>query len=241
MNSLRNKLDLLSVEAINHDILTLSETWLNETITNEHLKLPGFNPPARRDREDGWGGVAIYVRDTIFYKERPDLSVPGLEAVWIEAKIEQETILVGSFYRPPDSRVYYWQLIDESVKLAMSTPHKVFILGDFNSDYLNKRSHHLMNIIQLNNLTQLVNDYTRVTDETSTCIDLVMTTCENLVRDVNVLPDTFSDHKVICLKLKATSKRHSYFKRSIMVYSKLNKEKFLDDLKNANPLDIVNN
>ena len=78
-------------------------------------------------------------------------------------------VLVGSFYRPPDSRVSYWDLIDQSIKKAFNTPHKFFILGDFNHDFLNTPTHHLTNIMTINNLKQLIREPTRVTNDTATC------------------------------------------------------------------------
>ena len=242
VKSLRNKIDQVSVEATNHDIVTISETWLNKSISNENIKLPGFHPPTRKDREDGYGGVAIYIRNCIPYKERPDLTIPNLEAVWAEIVIKNEPFLIGSFYRPPSSLVPYWRLIDESIKQAMSTPTKIFILGDFNSNYLAvPMCPHLLNLIQFNNLTQLVTDFTRIEDDKKSCIDLILTSCPNLVSGVEVLPEICSDHKVSCAKLKLQNKRHTYYKRTLMVYSKLNKEMYLERLRDTNLLDIINN
>ena len=47
IKSLRYKIDYLSVEAKDHDIITLSETWLNKDIPNEDLIIPNFFPPIR--------------------------------------------------------------------------------------------------------------------------------------------------------------------------------------------------
>ena len=112
------------VEAVlnKFDIITLSETWLHEGIANESILLHGYQPPIRRDRH-GHGGVAIYVKEHLVCIPRPDLEVTNLEAVWIETKINQESILVGSFYRPPSARVGYWDLVDESIsKVSAPSP-----------------------------------------------------------------------------------------------------------------------
>ena len=42
---LRFKIDILNVEASKFDIITLSETKLTESYSNETLQLPGFHPP----------------------------------------------------------------------------------------------------------------------------------------------------------------------------------------------------
>ena len=241
IKSLRYKIDYLSVEAKDHDIITLSETWLNKDILNEDLIIPNFFPPIRRDRDDNHGGVAVYVRNNLFCKERQDLAVEGLESIWIETKLCQESLLVGTFYRPPDSRAHYWTLIDESIKKAMSTPHKFVILGDLNSDYINKpnENKHLFNIIKFNNLLQLINEYTRITDETKSCIDMIITPCRNLIESVEVLPEIKSDHKVICAKIKAKVKRKSFFKRQVLNYSKLDQNRLVFELGKINFNEII--
>ena len=85
-----------------------------------HQNLDG----ARHQTDDPHGGVAIYVKNSLICKERHDLSIPQLEAVWIETKIGQDKLLIGSFYRPPNSKSDYWNLIDQSIKIVYSTPHK---------------------------------------------------------------------------------------------------------------------
>ena len=39
------------------------------------------------------------------------------------------------------------RLVDESVRNVMNTPHKFFILGDFNTDFLKNPSTHLLDIL----------------------------------------------------------------------------------------------
>ena len=242
IKSLRNKIDLLTVESDHHDIITLSETWLTDAIQNDKLLLPNFFPPIRCDREDAYGGVAIYIRNNMFCKERPDLSVNGVESVWAETRLGQEVLLIGCFYRPPSSRVFYWDLIDESIKKAMATPHKFIIMGDFNSDYINNPNDnkHLANIIKLNNLIQPVTEYTRITITTKSCIDMILTPCRNLIEKVEILPELNSDHKIVCAKLKTKIKRKSTFKRTLINYSKLTENKLLAKLGKINFINIAN-
>ena len=102
------ELDLLEAERKHFDIVTLSETWLSKMDDNNDLHLTNFHSPVRQDRADDLhGGVAIYVRNIIYCKPRPDLHVNNLEAVWVETKLNQENILVGSFYRPPNAKTEY--------------------------------------------------------------------------------------------------------------------------------------
>ena len=124
--------------------------------------------------------MAIYVKNSLICKERHDLSIPQLEAVWIETKIGQDKLLIGSFYRPPNSKSDYWDLIDQSIKNVSSTPHKFIMHGDFNKNFLSNPSPRLLDVINFNNLQQVVTHPTRITETSATLIYLVLTSCTDL-------------------------------------------------------------
>ena len=71
VGSLRKHREALEVEASknSYDIITLSETWLSGNIANESVHLHGYNQPVRLDRDDGYGGVAIFTKSTIVCKK----------------------------------------------------------------------------------------------------------------------------------------------------------------------------
>ena len=150
---LKNKTYISACDATNHDIITISETWLSGQVDNDEISIAGFQPPIRRDwPNDPHGGVSVYVKHDLACKHRLYLSVPLLEAVWVETKLSQETIVIGTFYRPPTATVEYWQLIDQWLKKVLNTPHKVNVFGDFNSDFHYNPSPRLLDILLLNNL-----------------------------------------------------------------------------------------
>ena len=243
IGSLRYKLDAVQIETNTCDIVTFSETWLHDGDKNENLHLPGFNPPIRLDR-NGHGGVAIYVKSDMICKTREDLHVDGLEAIWIETYVEKNILLVCSMYRPPNSRAAYWRLIDESIKKASNTAHKFVILGDFNSDCINDQyyeHYQLLDIIQRNNLTQLINEPTRITMTTARCIDLILTSNHEIVSESSVLPPICSDHHLTRVKLRLKKKTQSKITRTILNYSKLNKETFVEKLAEIDFIDYFTN
>ena len=102
IQSLRPKLDILEVEAQPYDILIFTETWLSARVQNNDLVVPNYNLPFRCDREGKLGGsVVIYVRNGIHAVERQDLTVHGLEALWLQIKVNNRNFIVGGIYRPP--------------------------------------------------------------------------------------------------------------------------------------------
>jgi hypothetical protein len=49
------------------------------------------------------GGVTIYVKNSLHYKVRTDLSVNNLEMLWVEIRnSNNDKCLVGVIYRPPN-------------------------------------------------------------------------------------------------------------------------------------------
>ena len=99
------------------------------------------------------------------------IHVPGLEAIWIETKINKVTLLIGSFYRQPSATVDCWDLIRQSFWNVNNTGLKFVVSGDKNSDF-NFPSKHLVDILHMFQLHQLTNSDTRITPISSTCIDL---------------------------------------------------------------------
>ena len=239
--SLQNKVPFVEAELTNFDIITLSETWLYESFPSNRLLINGYHPPVRLDRtDDAHGGVAIYVKEHLYCKHRPDLHIPDLEAVWIETKINQEPLLIGCFYRTPSSLVSYWDLVDESINLALRNPHKAIILGDFNKDCLLTPHRHVQRIMNLNNLHQLITEWTRKDGESITLIDLILTPCPEIIERSGILPAVKSDHRCVYAEIKNTQPIQQSFKRTLYIYSKLNEEDFLDKVGNIDWNNVVN-
>ena len=108
-----NKMDIIANELSRFDIIALTETWFSANTDATEVSINGFTYPFRFDRpHDNHGGVAIYVKESIPSSRRPDLELPSLECVWIEVHLKNKRILVGAFYRPPNSHSNYLNLIE---------------------------------------------------------------------------------------------------------------------------------
>ena len=238
--SLKNKIDLIEAEYRDVDIITVSETWLSDAVTDDQILLRNFHPPIRQDRQnDPHGGVAIYVRNNLCCKRRHDLHVVGLESVWVETRVDQARLFVGSFYRPPNSNINYWTLINESIRKVNNLAAKFLILGDFNTNYLSSPSPHLLDLLNQYNLTQLVHEPTRVTELTSSCLDLVITQSPNMIKTTSVLPNVCSDHSVPCVVVKNPVFREKAFKRTILNYHRLDIAAFCSLLEDIHWNEII--
>ena len=179
VQSLFPKIDLIKCEAHAYDILVYSESWLKPEIKDDDIFFQNFMPPYRTDRlERIGGGVVMYVRDTFLCRRRDDLEIRGLEAVWVEVKVKGKCILVGGFYRPPNSNNAYFNLIAESFDRAYNTGIKdIVITGDFNFNMLSNDGKKIKTLINQFNLEQVIRDPTHYTESSSSLIDLIL--CRN--------------------------------------------------------------
>ena len=67
------KMDHIIENLSKFNIITLSETWLKKEKNYDYLKLPGYHPLIRKDRENNrYGGVAIWISENFIVKRRLD-------------------------------------------------------------------------------------------------------------------------------------------------------------------------
>jgi len=156
----------------------LTETWLDASISDHELCIPGYSV-LRRDRNRRGGGVLLYVRSDL-----PILwtsSYHSLELHFVDIRLRQGNMLIGLFYRPPSAPV---PIIDD-LDAALSDIHPTRLssaplLGDFNINLLsatpniNPRFLPMKDLIAGKfNLTQVVTEPTRYTNDSSSLIDHV--------------------------------------------------------------------
>ena len=90
----------------NFDIITVTETWLNDTISNKEILPCGYNI-VRRDRmtEKRGGGVLMALREGLQYDTITPKDQPNLEIVAVELKTKNTKCLLSVCYRPPNVKV----------------------------------------------------------------------------------------------------------------------------------------
>ena len=83
------------------DIIIVCETWFNDNVENINVNLSGYNEPVRCDRNDGYGGVAIYYSNNLSAIRVPELELDGFENVCIKITNFTHNIYVLGLYRSP--------------------------------------------------------------------------------------------------------------------------------------------
>ncbi|MCG8048538.1 MAG: reverse transcriptase domain-containing protein [Candidatus Thiodiazotropha endolucinida] len=242
INSIRNKVDLLYTELHDYDIICVSETKLNPSISTSDLEINGFYPPVRKDRQsNNGGGLIIYIKRNILFKQRLDLENRDIENIWIEITCLNKTFLAGLFYRPPNSLSDYWNSFENNIDNALDTNLDVIILGDLNHDMLKQdRNSKLQRIMSKYNLHNMILEPTRVTPQSQTCIDLILTNHNSLITNTEVLPPFCSDHSTITAEINFKTFKTKAYKTSIWKYEEANKMGLSDKL-NTSDWSFINN
>lgn len=143
IRSLRHKVDSLQLEGINNktvDILTLSETWLDSTVEDSEIALPGFNC-VRKDRtglKEGYGGVAIYLHERLPYRVREDVNSGDNECLWIEiTRSKCKPTIICCAYRAPDADfVRFITNLENGISNIDLEKSDFVLLGDLNINML---------------------------------------------------------------------------------------------------------
>ena len=171
--------------------------------------LPGFEL-VRRDRFVNGrrgGGVCIYIRSNLNFIERHDLISETLENLIVEIKKPRsKSILVSTWYRPPDSPTSYFSEFEKMIGLMDAENLEYFLLGDLNIDCLSTNNSpnrdKITEIFDIYGLEQMINEPTRITDKSSTLIDLCITNSPTNVVNSGVLHLSISDHSVVYMVRK---------------------------------------
>ena len=128
------------------------------------------------------------MRNSIDFKRRTDLEDDNIEMLAISInKPNSKAFLIISWYRPPQSTVENSDTLENCINKAESQFNGIYIIGDLNCDTSNDSPEfyttRLNKFMQSHQLSQLIEEPTRTTKESSTTIDLFITNCEEGIGD----------------------------------------------------------
>lgn len=248
VQSLLPKHDLIETELTKFDLISITETWLNDSVSDSDLTLTGFKPPFRYDRPtDTHGGVAIYIKENLYSKRRCDLEIRDVECVWVEVIIKHNPILIGTFYRPPNSSAAVLTNIETSIGLAFDTGIKdIIITGDFNLDYLKTDTRRkITDICRQYNLQQIIDEPTHFTESSSSLIDIYLVNNPRRVVLSSVgepfLSQNTRYHCPIYCFYDFRKEQNTTFKRKIWLYDRGDYDGLRNDISSTNWNNLCSN
>ena len=163
---------------IHLDFILLCETYLNEHNQNVY-NIAGYRLISHNRKANRGGGVAIFIKNSIIFKHRPDLEYHienEFESIFIEAQIENNNIIVGEIYRIPNTSETESIKRFDIISSKLSNEKKDTIIGtDQNFDYIKienqKNTLELLNNFLTAGLLPTITLCTRVTHTSATLID----------------------------------------------------------------------
>ena len=197
----------LLLEAQNIDILCICETWLYPGIRNDFINIPSYNL-FREDIGRG-GGVCVYVKDHLKVKEIKNCNErqEGVEQIWLSVQHRYlPSFIIGCLYRHPKASADSFNYILDAFKNILLRNKSIFMFGDFNDNLLNSGSK-MIKLIKNLKLEQLVSTPTRITPNSATLIDLVITNNKDMIATLDVLPSPIADHEAISVSLNIKKPR----------------------------------
>ena len=246
IRSLYRKLDQLTTLYSKSDFLLCSETWLNSKYDTNGIMIYGMTP-YRLDRGQATqeekqlgnipnrgGGVIIYVNN----KWCPYVSVVdeytnitrNYECITLQVhKPHNRIMYIMCIYKPPTgSSDAVLTLLRNFVNVPHVAHSEIWILGDFNMNYLIRNNLEIMNVnkfLKEYNLAQLITSPTRLTNRGGTCIDWVITNSQ-YIADSGILNDLLLDHFPIYIVRKKPWEKVNKVMKKVRNFSRLDSERF---------------
>ena len=209
----------------------LNETWV--TKANEHMiDIPHYKFISKYRTNKKGGGVGLLVHDELQFRTRDDLKLDydsDLEYQFIELKSRKRNILVGSMYRPPQSKEK--EFLNDYSKLNEilgQQKDKEIVIGiDHNMDFLKASRHtNTQKFMEYNleiNMLPVITKPTRITDTSATLIDniLISSKLQKAYHSGIIISD-MSDHLPTVIKL--INAKQDIKKQQIVTYRKITEE-----------------
>lgn len=220
------------------DVICLTETWLDDRIDNIDITPPGFTCH-RSDRKRDGGGVGMFLSDLVPAVRRLDLEVGNTECLWVECRLQSaKRGLIASYYRPPRQSAAevanFLEDLQHSLNLVfLENPDFLLILGDFNDRCVEWESNHenselklqLYDLLRVNNLYQMVNKPTRITENSESLLDLIITDAPSYIQQHGQHPPISNlDHNIVYCSIVFQYNHQRVYKREVWDFKSANFE-----------------
>ena len=170
------------------DVITVEETWLSDTLM-PLVTLNGYTFIAKhKSKCKEGGGLGIYIKNGIKFKERSDLSCPkDLEDIFdylfieINQKPPLKNTIIGVLYRPPggDTINTVTDHLKSMLPKIVKENKSIILTSDMNINLLKCAQHkpttYYYDTLLSNGFTPNITVLTRVTHHTATLIDHLFT------------------------------------------------------------------
>jgi Reverse transcriptase (RNA-dependent DNA polymerase)/Endonuclease-reverse transcriptase len=228
------------IKTYDPDVILGNETWLDETVQDSQIFPSGYII-YRKDRNRHGGGVFIAVKAK--HKSYwADFNLQT-EQLWVILELPSgKKLHIGTAYRPPQAGAQTMEEIKqvlENLKIAKN-PRKFLLLGgDLNLPSIQWKTNQIrhqpaygktlneraIEIFTENDLTQIVQESTRIVNGHESLLDLILTNHPQQCEDV-IVSDDISDHKTVIADFSFNERKTQLpkVKKTVYLYSRANIE-----------------
>lgn len=209
-----DELNIFLLEAGNNNsigCIVLSETW---NITNlDRFNIPGYNMFYNNATFNKSDGVVMYIRSDI-NAEVSNIYLSQTTLLKADLKINGYKATITGIYRSNQTDVnLFTNEIDQYLKTINSEISVV--IGDLNINILNLNNQSALtyiNTMEKNGYNSIINEATRVTEDTATCIDHVFLNNKKLnSKEISFIPmiirNTITDHYPLLFNIQCKNKQ----------------------------------
>ena len=238
---------------ISFDIITMEETWLDDSLT-PLVQMDGYSliTKHKKRRKEG-GGIGIYVRNDLKYIERSDLDCPegyedffSYKFIEIVNEIPSKNIILGVLYRPPGGNTV--QDFTEHLNMLLPKLNKenknLVLMGDTNINILkcseHKPSADYLDTLLSYGLIPKITVPTRVTHSSATLIDHIFTNDKSSGQSLaGTIKSSMTDHYFNFILLESSTKLEYPKTITYRPFTASNVSRFEDALNNYDYTDIM--
>src|SRR5882724_5185459 len=117
------------------NIIGLTEIWLQSSLQASFYNNSGYSFECSLRDNSRYGGVGIYIKNTISYSIISYNILSGAESIWLKITVETVDIIIGVIYRKPDSDVNdFLHSLDDAFHTLHIDINTCILMGDFNID-----------------------------------------------------------------------------------------------------------
>ena len=214
-------------------IIGLNETFCNDSISDEAISLKDFQI-FRKDRNNHGGGVLVYVSNALSVSRKCDLECEELEMVCLEVRPKFiSPFIYICLYRPPSATKDFFSKLDDTLG-KMPDNVEVVLMGDLNCNFVKEKSssetRSLQALNEIYQFVQLIDIPTRITNNTSSIIDVLECTKPEIFTEHGVITLSISDHYMIFGILSGKKLSKNLKSITYRSYKKFNENHFKCDL-----------
>lgn len=238
INGLRNNFTELKyvIREKKPKIIFLNETHLTNECDISDLKISGYNFINCLSHSKHTGGVCVFVDKNLKYS---NVLLDSQQVAWylsFEMNVNKLPTIFACVYLSSNNE-HKKQTLDSLDKWFESIPtnKEIMICGDFNIDLISNTTHsrRLKDFCDNNGLSCLVDSPTRITDNSSTIIDLCLSNIYVNRISCNVsYDDQISDHAILYINVRGNSENSVTKKRKIRIWDKYNEIDLWNNLEN---------